>query len=505
MLLFFIFYRLLNRNNYTVYSSFLYIKEYCMKKTPELLNYVKQLSEQWLKSKEISQEIKKNLGEVVSDRSIRKWLSEEINKWLDAVKQLSKEIEYTNPFEFEWDDIVFYVKNPDWEWTDKITLPINIIEHIWTDYTIHWNNLTWQQIMEKYELNPRAWNILKSRLWLYKSSNILPDWLLERTEKEEWEEAVEQKINEVSYKAAISKYKSKIAKRYRANKEKEYEKAITTLYNTENFLDMLRWFIDSYEPKDIKFNTVEKIDNDNLYLAISDIHIWKENTNKIIQRIKNITEDISNRKESNIIIFCLWDLVENLAVWWMHKWQVEHMDWPFNFDLIMETVNIFEQMLIEIRKSWKNVKFIWQTWNHDRISEKDNMDYTWWLVIYEMVKRWLQTTDIEIDYLRDIWWTYIDEKVHFILQHWHLWGTKKKMKDILWEFGDNKKHNIILQWHIHHWQMEDWSDNATRIIIPWLAWSWNYDKALWLSSYPWYVTMKVWVNWLPNIQFIRLK
>jgi len=472
------------------------------KKTPELLNLTEQLNNKWLKSKEISEKIKEELWVEISDRTIRLWLKQWVNKELSKIRELKDEIKYEKPFEFEWDNIVFYYK--DEIWTKKISINIKEIRQIWEDYTTHWWNLNWQQIISKYELNPKVWNLIKNRLQLYKTSDIIPEWLLEHIEKTEWEEKVEEIIEEVSHKAVFNKYNNQVVKKYNTQKEIEYKKAITKLYETENFLEMLRWFIDNYEPKDIKFDTVEKIDDNNLYVAISDIHIWKENTDWVIQRLKNITEDIKQRNENNIIMFCLWDLVENLAIWWMHKWQIEHMDWPFNFDLIMETVNIFENMLIEIRKSWKNVKFIWQTWNHDRISEKDNMDYTWWLVIYEMIKRWLQTTDIEIDYLRDIWGQYKEDDLHFILQHWHLWWTKKKTKDILWEYWDNKKHNIILQWHIHHWQLEDSSDNATRIIIPWLAWSWNYDKNLWLSSYPWYVLIKKNRYWFPNVSFIRL-
>ena len=473
------------------------------KKSPELLNLVSTLNSKWLKSKQIAEEIKKQLWVEVSDRSVRLWLKQEIDTELTQVRKLKNEIEYTNPFEFEWDNIVFYYK--DETWTKKISIPIDEVRHIWEDYSKHWTNLTWQQIIVKYELNPKVWQLIKSRLQLYKDSDIIPDFILEKIEQTDWTEKVEEVIEEVSHKAVFNKYNNILVWKYNRNKESEYKRAITQLYDTENFLEMLRWFIDNYEPKEIKFDSVEQINNDNLYVAISDIHLWKEWTQDILKRINNIVEDISNRPENNITMFCLWDIVENLVLWGIHKWQVENMDWPFNFDLIMYTANVFEQMLIKIRKSWKNVKFIWQTWNHSRVSEKDNMDYTWWLVIYEMIKRWLQTTDIQVDYLRDIWWSYISDDLHFILQHWHLWWTKKKTKDILWEFWDNKKHNIILQWHIHHWQMEDWSDNATRITIPWLAGSWNYDQALWLSSYPWYVTIKTNENWLPNVQFIRLK
>jgi len=475
-----------------------------MKKSPEILERVKELHKQWLSSKRIAQIIEEELWETISDRTIRLWLKNNIDNELKKLDDLRKKIEYTNPFEFEWDDIVFYTKSRDWEWYDRIAIPIDIVEKIWVDYVEVWWNLTWQEILEKYNLNPRAWHLLKSRLWLYKKSNIMPDWLLEKIENEEWEESVENVINEVSYKAAVSKYKREIVKRYNRAKESEYKKAITRIYEIEEFLKWLREYIDNYEPKEINFDEVEKVWNNKIFVAISDIHIWKENTDDVIKRIEAVTQDIINRDETDITIFCLWDIVENLAIGWMHKWQVEKMDWPFSFDLIMKTVEVFEEMLIKIRESWKNVGLIWQIWNHDRISEKDHMEYTWWLVIYELIKRWLQNTDIYVDYLNNIWWTYLSDELCFILQHWHLWWVKKKTKDILWEYWDNKKYNIILQWHIHQAILEDSSKNATRIIVPALAGSWHYDKSLWLSSYPWYVVIKMNRFKLPDVQFIRL-
>ena len=79
------------------------------KKTPELLNYVKELKQEWLSSKQIAERIQEELWINLTDRTIRNWLKSEIDKWLEAVKKLNEEIEYTNPFEFEWDDILFNV------------------------------------------------------------------------------------------------------------------------------------------------------------------------------------------------------------------------------------------------------------------------------------------------------------------------------------------------------------------------------------------------------------
>ena len=473
-----------------------------MKKNPQLLNYIIKLKQQGLKNTQIARKIKEELWIILTSATIWNWLKEVIDNKQKEVSKLKQQIEYINPFKIEWENIIFYYK--DWDITKKMSIPINEVRAIWEDYVEHGWNLTQQEILVKYNLNPKAWFLIKNRLWLYKKSDIIPDWLLEHIEKTEWEAVVKEEIKEVTHRAVINKYKNKIIKDYIKFKDKEYERSIKQLYNIENFLKLLWEFIKEYKPKSIKFNKIKNVWNDIAYVVMSDIHLWKEETDNIKERIKQITADIINRKEKKIIIFILWDIVENLVVWGMHKWQIEHMDWPYNFDLIMDTVNVLEQMLIAIRKAWKKVTMIWQVWNHWRMSERDYMDYTWELIIYEMIKRWLSTTDIEIDYMRDIWWTYTDKNFHFILQHWHLNWVKKKTKDILWEFWDNRKFNIILQWHIHVWILEDSSKNATRIIAPALAGSWHYDKALWLSSYPGYIIITKNKHWLPDTLFVRL-
>lgn len=474
-----------------------------MKKTPELLEFVKKLAKQWLKSKKIAERVKEELGIELSDRTIRLRLKQCINEEIKKVRKLREEIENKEPFEIEWDNVVFYYKEGDV--TKKISIPIKEIRQIREDYTMHGWNLTQKEIMVKYELTPKAWYLIKNRLGLYKTSDLIPEWLLEKIEKEQGQKAVEKEIEEVSYKAVYNKYNNMIVKKYRNQKENEYKKAITRLYEIENFLELLRDFIDNYEPKKIQFNKVKSFNKDKVYVAISDVHLGKECAKEVEERIKRITEDLIQREEKEVIIFVLGDIVENLVIGGMHKWQVEHMDGPYNFDLIMHTTNIFEEMLIKIRKSWKKVSLIGQTWNHDRLSENDYIDYTGGLVIYELIRRGLQATDIEVEYIREVWGTYSkDNDLHFILQHWHLWGIKKKTKDILREFGDNRKYNIILQWHIHVGLLEDSSNNATRVIVPALAGSSYYDKALGLSFYPWYVLIKKNRFNFPNVTFIRL-
>jgi len=66
-----------------------------------------------------------------------------------------------------------------------VSIPIDEIRRIREDYTEHGGNLTQQEIIIKYELNPKVWYLIKNKLGLYKKSDIIPSWLLEKIKKEQ--------------------------------------------------------------------------------------------------------------------------------------------------------------------------------------------------------------------------------------------------------------------------------------------------------------------------------
>jgi len=487
-----------------------------MKHNKEILLRVKELKEQWYKSKEIKKIIEEELWIVVSDRTVRWWLKNKIDQLESDLKKLNEEIESKKTFEIvenkDWSiDVIMYRKV--WEETHRYVFPLELIVNIFKDYSRYGGNLSGLQIQRKYNLKPEAWQLLKNRLNLYKDSDVIPDWALEYVEWKWGENKVEEVIRDVTYEAVQNKYKNKLVKQYERQKDREYEKAIKKLYDLEEFLWMLKEYLESYQPEkfiDIEdFNklheqNLNKHNSDTLYTAITDIHIGKEDTDEIIERIQQVTEYICNRLEKNVKMFILWDLFETIVVWGMHKWQIENMDWPFTFDLIMKTVEVFEKMFIKIYSSWKKLDVYWIISNHWRISERDHFDYTGDLIVYEMIRRWLKQLEIEINYLREVWNTVETEDFTFILQHWHIWWTKRRLSDILWEYGNSQKYNILLQGHIHSGVLEEWNRKWMRIIVPSLAGEGMYNKALGISSSTWFVIIKKWIKDKPEVSFIYL-
>lgn len=289
--------------------------------------------------------------------------------------------------------------------------------------------------------------------------------------------------------------------------KKEAKKAMKRLSELDVFLDWLRDYISEYEPKQINFERPETFGNDSIDIVISDIHIGKQWTDEIENRMVKIASDIIKTKENNINLFCLWDLWEILVEWWRHPWQIESMDWPYGFDLFMKIVSLFEQFLLAIYKTWKNIRFVGIAWNHWTLSDKKwwDVEFTGELLIYELIRRWLQNTKIEIDYIRERWASVDTQNFSYVINHWAWPDTKKKAEQILREHGNNQKYNILMQWDKHHSRMEEVNEKATRLLIPALAWKNVFDKNICVSSSPWFVKITKNDDNLPDIQFKKIR
>jgi len=439
-------------------------------------------------------------------KCIINWLYSDIEKSKEklneVLSEINDEIEEKKHYEVsEHEEELYYIL--EHKWLDKIfKIKIELVDQIFKDYSKHWNNLSWEDILRKYKLKPEVWSLIKNKLRLYKASDVISPYTAENLSEEELEEKIHEAIDE-----NISRTKDKMIDTYDKKFKQEAKKAMKIAWNFEVQLDMLQKVIECYKPKKQDFTPETPKNNEEVTILFSDIHIWKKDTHLIKERIHKMTNDIMNRRESIVNIVWLWDYVETIVEWGMHPWQIEHMVWPFWFDLIMEVVALLENMLITLYKYWKKVKLLGISGNHDRLTSDNqwDMEKTWWIIIYELIKRGLQNLDIEINFFREEWNNIELDDFNLIINHWTKNNTGKNPKDILWEYWKQDKHNIIAFWDKHHLEMNDVADNATKVIVPALAWAWEYDKRLVLSSYPWYVIIEKNQDWLPNTLVRRMK
>lgn len=446
------------------------------------------------RNKEIIRKVKIKFNTVINWKEIYD-ICQRIDTLKKKIKDINDSVKENKKYEVvDW-HYIFHRKDEA-----PFRFSVEEIDMMFLDFSSKWNNLTGEEMLQKYELKPEAWQIIKNRLRLYKASNVISPYTAENSTEEELEEKIE-------YATArhIDTIKGKMVTTHEKKFKEDAKKAFKMLGNIDYFLDNLREYITEHKPIEIDYVRKPQLNNDRFDLSFSDIHIGKENTSAIVNRFDDIYNYIINRPESNVNIICLGDLGESFAPGWMHPWQVENME-MHGFELIMFIVNIFEKFLIWLDKAWKNVTFKWIWWNHDRFGQNNNQDTqrTAALCIYEMIKRWLSNTEVEIDYFIEKINSFQIWNLHYIIHHGDNNFDKKKQEDILWKNGNNQLYNVILHGDKHSWKFQE-TKWATMIQVPMLAGKGEYDTMLDLHSEPWFVVIEENRFKTADISFKRLK
>jgi len=423
----------------------------------------------------------------------------DIEERREVIEQLNNEVKKVEKYQVSDNHYIFTLQ----EWK-MFPIEIELVDQIFYDYSEKGWNMSADEVSRKYKLRPEVWIKLKNALWLYKKSHTLSPVSMERMSDNELDEHIDKSINEHIY----DKYTWRFINSYEKLKEKDYIKKSKILANIDNFLEHMQSYIEWYKP--IEFNWIRdennNFTNNTLDVWFWDIHLWKAWSDEVISRIETLMSYLKWRPEKYINLISFWDMVETLVEWWMHPWQIENMDWIYWFDLILQTANILEQLLLWLYKAGKEVRFIWLWGNHDRLwkSNQEDIARTWALMIYELVKRWLKDIDIQIDYIRESHTSIDLGNFNYIIEHGDLsWFPKRKVEDILWKNWIVWRYNIIMHWHLHNISISE-TMNATKIGIPGLAWAWEYDSRLDLHSEPWVVLVTKNEQWTPDIMVKRL-
>lgn len=432
-----------------------------------------------------------------------------------VIQQLNEEIEEEKKYEVCWWVYQFQRKEmqASWEYEVKTySIPISEVDEIFKAYSKYWENLTQKKVEIKFKISKAVWSLLKSRLDLTKDSLPVSPFTLENFE---WNPDWLRQFSDNLWDELIrDKFRNAIIDAYNKQKAKEFERLKRIVSNVDSFLEHMEWYLKWYRPRELWFDkiitsTQELRKEEYLSISFWDIHLGKANNEDVINRIKKMTQMAINYPQKNICLIWLWDWFETVVEWWMHSGQVEWMDWPYWFDLIMLFVKLMEDMIITLSKAWKEITFYSVWWNHDRLWKWHDQDAarTANLIVFELIKKWLSNLDVKIEAFRDRTSTFEFWHFHYIINHWED-GFSKKVKtrpeEVLWESGNQKLHNIIKFWHLHHWYLWE-TKNATIIWIPALAWPWEYDKRLWLFSETWVTIINENDEWLPDVAFRRVK
>lgn len=430
--------------------------------------------------------VKDEVGIIIDSNTLYE-IVKRVSTMKKALGEMSEKVKSKKAYEVKDEDgklsYVFHKKMG--EEVFKFVIPVEEVDEMFHDFSKYGANLTEEQMLDKYQVKPEVWYMVKSRLRLYKTSNVISPYTAENTPEKE----LEEKVTKANIRH-IDQMKAKMIRSHEKVKDAEAKRAMAIVANFEYQLDSIRTAIEAWTPRKVEFKPKAFKGTGAIQVAISDIHIGKRGTAAIKERFESILADILSRPEKTVNLLCLGDLVESVAPLGMHAGMERNME-SHGFNLIMETVTLFEDFILKIYESGREVTFDGIGGNHDRFGERhdEDQDRTAALVIYEMIRRGLSKYKIRIDYYKDKINTLEFGDLIYILHHGDDGFDKKKMQETLWNHGSKKHYNVILHGDKHNVQVRN-ALQALMIGLPALAGKGEYDTRLDLWSDPGYVVVK---------------
>jgi hypothetical protein len=186
-----------------------------------------------------------------------------INRMKEKIQEVNDQVDDKKPYSVVDGHYIFKRKDEA-----PFRFSVEEIDQMFLDFSCKGNNLTGEEMIQKYGLKPEAWQCIKNRLRLYKASNVLSPFTAENTPEKELDEKIE-----FATARHIDTIKGKMVATHDKRFKEEAKKAFRTLGNIEYFLDNLRTYIEGYEPIKFDFKPKEIYNNDIKHFVITDIHI----------------------------------------------------------------------------------------------------------------------------------------------------------------------------------------------------------------------------------------
>lgn len=449
--------------------------------------------------KEIIEEIKKNKNKLKDIWEITDWLQSKQDEKEDGwLKQIADSDNEPKKYDVSERHYIFYKDDKPYK------VLISTVRQIFESYSKFWQDLSWEEIRQKFKLPAGIFELIKNATGLYKSSHVDDPVTLERLSEDGLDEYLEWKVERVLEDKYITKYERAIKQK----QQSDLRKMAISKRGYDIFMEKFEEALKKYQPRDFdKVKIPEIKNNDTKDVFITDAHIGKQGTDGVVVRFKKLTRDLIDAKEKNINITFGWDLWELFIPYGeMHPWQRLWMENIDTSDLIMLIVDVFENMLVSLMKAGKKVNFNGMKWNHDRFTEKKDFDPNREpaLLVYKFLQRILENTTIKINILKDKANVIKSWKIKYLFLHWD-WLTPAELNRRALAEAEDGYYLVIVSGDKHHYKMTEISDKVLRIQSPALAWPWKYDESLWLSSLPWAIEFVKNADWMIDFIVKRYK
>jgi len=342
-----------------------------------------------------------------------------------------------------------------WESTNGvINIPVDEIDILFWKYSSHGLDLGALQVRVDHNLKPWEWNSIKTRLSLFKTSNIFSPHTWETTPPEERDEMVRVKMAE-----KFNHEGQTVKRQYDKELNKRYKDAIASSAKAKFFSDELQSELLEILPsiEGVKLSvTVDFERGKNIVVTISDLHIGAEvdglratkdyNNEILLDYLDKTLKIVNSYGAERVTLVILGDLIEsftgtNHANSW--KSLAKH---GYGSKVVIRTYEILLKFISKIN----NIeRIIGIGGNHDRptASKNDEANGEIAELIFYMLGQSLK--GIEICYDHSVL-SKVIYGIQYIMVHGDKGHSKKtKIPNLLFNFGNKDFFNLILAGHLH--------------------------------------------------------
>jgi predicted phosphodiesterase len=364
------------------------------------------------------------------------------------------------------DDPKYNFDNGNYTWVNKYTnnegsfeetveLSLEQADKLFFEYSKFGMNLTEMEVRIKNNVSIRNWNAIKSRLTLYKQSDIFSPVTRNELTIDEYRELVRKKLDE------LSTFKNRlVVDEYNKYQIKEAEKVIGVATNKRFIVDSMlsnlsEWINERNNVNYINVNVNDKADTERLIVCLADLHIGADivdeynhqeyNTEILTKRLKTISDRINARNSKEVVVMLGGDIIHSFTGT-MHKTIFKDMEKNISgTNIVKLAVDVLEEFL----RSINNLKRVLSvSGNHDRMSndfKEDSNGAVCEMIMYILERSFGRVIDIKHD-------NYIVSEqiggVNYIMTHGHNKSISKP-ETLIHDYGKQNVFNLILSAHLH--------------------------------------------------------
>ena len=386
-------------------------------------------------------------------------------------------------------DVSWEVVNDSYVWKAKhgiINIPVSQIDRLFWEYSAHGLDLSQLDIRTEHNLKPWEWNSIKSRLSLYKSSNIFSPHTWETTPAKDRDAMVTAKMAE-----KFNNEKKTVKRAYDRELTQRYKEAVEESNKAKFFSDQLQSelldILPTVSEKNVKVNTTP-VKGKDIVVLLSDLHIGAEvdglrltkdyNNDILLGYLKSVTHTVNTYGAESVTINILGDIIESFTgMNHANSWKSlgKRM---YGSKVTIKAYEILLEFFCEVH-NLKEVNFIGG--NHDRPTASKNDEANG--EIAELIAYMIgQTLPCNVYYdhsviAKDIY------GIRYIMVHGDKGHSgKNKIPNLLFNHGDKDKFNLVVAGHLHSRIVSLDSINARKINVASLFTGNQYSDDLGFTS-----------------------